>query len=449
MVTVSKEATPLEHSALKLTISVGKDDVRSQYDETLSEYSKSLQIPGFRKGKVPKNVLELKLGDALKEDVIGRIVEKSLTSIFEDESFPLENHPLPYSTPHVEEKPVLNLDSDFAYYVVYDVFPKFTLGQWKGLEVEVPDVRIADEDITRELDALRERNAVVQDREEGTPASQNDVATVNFSELSDAGEVLVGTEREEFVFTIGTGRNVFKFDDDIIGMKKGETKDFEKTYPTNFEDEELAGKTKKLRVTLSALKEKKLPELDDEFAQDVDEKFKTIADLKANAKEQLEKNLELGLRTAKTNRILEKIMESTPVDLPESMIRFQIEAEWRRITRGMEFPDDPQRIANIVESLKPDTLKTLHSRIIVESIIKELGLDASDEEIEQQIIAAAEESGEPLEAIKEYYEKEGMKEMLKDDIRERKLCDLLLTENKVKIGPAQTYQEFFSSTGYR
>ncbi|MDR1326755.1 MAG: trigger factor [Treponema sp.] len=439
--TVSKEISPLEHSALRLTITVGKDDVLSLYDETLSDYGKTFQIPGFRKGKVPKEVLERKLGDALKEDVLGRIIDRSASSVLDDESFPPAKRPLPYCTPKTEGKPVLNLGDDLVYSLLYDVLPTVTLGQWKGFEVEIPDVRIGDEDVAHELETLRDRNSVVQDREDETPASLHDVVTVNYSELSENGELIPGTERQDFVFTIGTRRNVFKFDDDIIGMKKGESKEFEKTYPADFEDADLAGKTKKLCVSITALKEKILPELDDEFAQDVDEKYKTLDDIKKGIRYRLEKELEARLKNVKTNRLLEKIMETTPVDLPESMIRFQLESQWRNISRNMNVsPDKPYE--EFMEVLRPNAIRALHSRLIVEALFNEFGLGVSDEELETFLQHLADEEKTSLEEIRGYYAKDEMKEALKDNIKERKLFDILLAENRVNIGAPQSYQEF-------
>jgi trigger factor len=420
---------------------VGKDDVLAFYDETLTDYRKTFQIPGFRRGKVPKEVLERKLGDALKEDVLGRILERSAASVLSDENFPLENRPLPYCPTKLEEKPVLNLGADLVYSLSYDVLPKVVVGRWKGLEIEVPDVRIGDEDVAHELEILRDRNSVVLDREDDTPAALNDVVTVNYSELSEQGEPIHGTERQDFVFTIGTGRNVFKFDDEIIGMKKGESKDIVKTYPEDFEDKDLAGKTKKLRVSITELKEKVLPELNDDFAQDVDEKYETLDDLKKSIRNRLEKVLEKRLENVKTNILLEKIIETTPIDPPESMIRFQLESQWRNISRNMNVSEDEPH-EGFMEAMRPTAIRTLHSRLIVESLIEELGLSASDEELEALLKRLADEEGVSLGDIKNYYSSEEMKEALRDDIKERKFFEILLAENRVNRGVPLSYQEF-------
>jgi trigger factor len=455
-VPVSKEITRLEHSALKLTVTVGKEESRSQYDELLAGYSKRIQIPGFRKGKVPQDILERKFGDALKEEALGKILEKSLTELFEDESFPKEDQPLPYSTPQVQDEPALDFEKDLVFSVVYDVLPKITVGPWKGLEAEVPDVKVADEDINRELEEIRERNAIVLDRDDGAPAAKDDVVTVNYRELSDTGEPVAGTEREDFVFTLGSGYNLYRFDDEVTGMKKGETKDIEKSYPEDYAEKELAGKTKKIRVTLTALKEKKLPDLDDDLAQDVDEKYKTLEDLKANIRDRLTKNLDNKLREITVSKLLEKILEATPVDVPESMIRVELDSRWRNMARQFNLPaEELEKLLGrtgktpdaLLEEWRPNAVKALQSRLIVETLIRDLALEASDEELEKEFEILAADTGSTLEDIKKYYEQDNMKEYLREDIKERKLFDLFMAENTIKKGKVEKYLDLMVNNG--
>jgi trigger factor len=450
-VTVTKEITKLEHSNVKLTLTVGKDDVRSEYDALLSDYTKTVQLPGFRKGKVPKNVLVRKFGEALKTELLGKIVEKTITEVFDDESFPREDRPLPYSTPQVQDKPSLDPEQDLQFSVVYDVFPKVQVGQWQGLEIEIPDVSITDEDIDRELEAIRERNAIVQDKDEEEEAVPGDVVTVDYCEPDDKGEPLAGTERQDFVFTLGSGYNLFKFDDDIKGMKKGETREFEKTYPADSEDKELAGKTKKLRVTLKALKIKDLPELDDELAQDVDEKFNTLEDLKNDIRERLNKDLDSRLRGMKISKLLEKVMENTPVEVPESMTRLELDSRWRNLARRFNtdteglykiMGGDSGQARSIVDRWKPDAEKALHSRLIVETLINDLKLEASDEEVDKEIESLTASGGE--EAGK-YYEQEQAREYLKEEIKEQKFFDRFLLENTINLGKKEKYLDLITN----
>jgi trigger factor len=448
-VTISKEITRLEHSAIQLTITVGKEDLNGEYNQIVTEYRKTLQIPGFRKGKVPKTVLERKFGDSLKAETLARILERSVTQVFEDPAFPEAERPLPYSTPEVQDEPKLDLEADLVFSVVYDVMPRLSLGTWQGLVIEVPQVTITDEDINRELEVIRERNAIVFDKDDEAGAATGDVVTIQYSELSDTGEPIPGTERQDFVFTLGSGHNIYHIDDAMIGMKRGETRDIEKTYPEDFYDMDLAGKTKKIRVSLTALKEKDLPEINDDLAQDVDEKYKTLEDLKASIRARLTEDAEERLQTHKINALLKQIMETSPVDIPESMIRFQLDARWQNVVRSMQLPAEEVpnlmerkdgRFSALAEAWRPEVTKALHSRLIVDAIMKDRGIGAADEEVEQEYTRLAAQAKIPLEEIRSYYEAEAArKDLLVDAIKDRKVNELLLAENTIKLGNPLSY----------
>jgi trigger factor len=445
---VSKQITRLEKSNVRLNLTVPKEDALSQYNELLKDYAKNVQIPGFRKGKVPQDILERKFGEALKGEAVGKIVEKALDEVFGDENLPRDERPLPYAQPRMEDQPKLEFDNDLVFTLVYDVMPNVSVGQWKGLEAEVPEVAVSDEDIARELEEVRERNAFVLDRDEGAQARLGDVATVNYSLLDDKGSVLPDSGREDFSFTLGSGQNNLEFDNDIVGMKKGETKEITKTYDKD--------ETKKLRVTITALKEKKLPDLDDELAQDVDEKFKTLDDLKNNIREWMEKSLAERLKGYKISKLLEKIMENTPVTLPESMVRAEIDGRLRNLARqyGMDAAQIAQMLAQGGEGLddiegkwRPSAERALHSNLIVEKLMEDQHIEAGGEEAEKEIESIAAESGMSREDVIKRYGGDRAVEYIKDEVKERKLFDLLLGENTIKTGSKMNYLDFMQNNG--
>jgi trigger factor len=323
----------------------------------------------------------------------------------------------------------------------------------EGLEAEIPDVSVTDEDINRELEGIRERNAIVLDKNDDENAVNDDVVTVNFSEIGDNGEVFAETEREDFVFTLGSGYNLYEFDDEMIGMKKGETKELEKSYPEDHTNKDLAGKTKKLKVTLTALKQKKLPELDDDLAQDVDVKFETLEDLKNNIRERLSGNLEQKLREIKINLLLKMIMEITPVVIPESMVRLELDSRWRNLARRFNTDSEglmgimgqgAQNIQAILDQWRPDVVRALHSRLIVETLMNKLKLETTDEDLEKKFDDIAGSDEGVKEEIRERYTKEGMVEYLKEDIKEQKLFDILFEKNTIKPGNKANYVDLMA-----
>jgi trigger factor len=449
-VTVSKEITRLEHSAIQVTITVGKEDLKTEYDAIVSDYRKTLQIPGFRKGKVPEGVLQRKFGDSLKAEALGRILEHAVSAVLEDPELPPGDRPLPYATPAVQGEPTLNLETDLVFSVVYDVMPQLTLGPWQGFEVEVPQVSITEADINRELEVLQERNAIVFDKDDAAAAGAGDVLTITFAELSDTGDLIAGSERQDFVFTLGSGQNVYHLDDELVGMKRGETREIHKTYPADFYDMDLAGTSKKIRVTLTALKEKDLPELNDDFAQDVDAAYQTLEDLKASIKARLTEDLERRLRVIQTQKLMDQVIASNPVDLPESMIRLQLENQWRNVARSMHIPEEdvPNLLqkadgssASLAEAWRPEAIRSLQSRLVLEALIQAHHITVSAEALEAEFALLAQRSKLPLEEIRAYYEPQERREYLEESLKERHVYDLLLRENTIKTGASVSYQD--------
>ncbi len=232
----NKEIERIEHSAVKLTVTVPQQDVKSEYDSLLTDYSRKIQIKGFRKGKVPPAILERKFGDGIREEASRNMMEKSLKEVFDD----IEEKPLPYSVPELQDDSSLEVDKDFTFTVVYDVYPEIEVGEYQGVQIEGIQVKIGKADEERELNAIQEQNSVVMDKESGNVEKDN-IVTVDFVELGEGDEPIEESRRQDFVFTVGTGYNIYKIDDDIIGMKKGEEKVIEKTYPEDFEIGEMAG----------------------------------------------------------------------------------------------------------------------------------------------------------------------------------------------------------------
>jgi trigger factor len=453
-VAVTKELTRLDKSNVKLSFTVPKEDILNQYQTMLKEYTKELQLPGFRKGKVPQEVLERKYADALKQEALGRIVESALQDYFKQEGLPRNERPLPYSTPELQDEPKLDFDNDFQFSVVYDVLPEVKIGKWKGLDVEYPYTEISDDDIKRELEMIRERNAVVMDKDDGASAQKGDIVTIDYGIFGENGEELKDFQRKDFVFTIGSNTNFYQFDDDIIGMKKGETKEFEKKFADDFFEPTLAGKTRKVKISLSVIKERKMPDLDDDLAQDVDEKFKTLDDLKNSIKARLGKNIEWKQRDIKLQEVLKKIMESTPVILPESMIRAEIDGRWRRLAqyynttaeKMMQMMTMGEGHEEREKEWRQTAEKALHSRIIIETLIEEEKIEVSDEDTENEFKRIAAERDAEVDEVKKHYSEEDIV-YLKEDIKERRIVDKLFAENNLKQGKKENYLDFISDNG--
>lgn len=447
---ITKEFTNLEKSAVKLTVTVDKKDVAEVYQSTLQKYVKNAQIPGFRKGHVPANVLERKYGDALKADTLGEVIDKSFQEAVENDK---DNRPLPYAQPVMDEAPELDLTKDFTYSVKYDVFPKVQVKEFGGITIKEPQVTIGDAEIADELKAMQERNAMVIDKKDGGVEKDN-IVTINYKEIADDGSVVAGSEREDFVFTVGSGENIYKIDDEIIGMKKDETKEISKTYAKDDADEELAGKTKKISVTVKAIKIRDLPALDDEFAQDCNEKYKTLDDMKADIKKNMEVAKNRKIKELKNNSLLEQLVEKNPFEIPASMLATELEGRFNMMAQ--QFQTTPEQLEKMISAsgqsketmLKEwtgDSEKMLKSRIIVDSLIRERNISVTPEEIEAQYQIIADEGGMTVEEVKKHYEDPRAKEYIIDDTKENKLYDEIYKEVKVSKGDKISFKELFAT----
>lgn len=452
---VTKQVSKLENSAVKLTATIAKDDVVNGYNENLKKYAKNISLPGFRKGHVPVKVLEQKYGDSLKQEVLIDLVDQSLNQIFAEEESK-DIRPLPYSQPRLENDkvPEFSTEKDLTFTVIYDVFPTVEVKEFSKIEVKEPQVSVTDKDVEEELKAIQERNAMVIDKKDGDPVEKDNIVTIDYSELNDDGSMVEGSKREGFVFTVGTGENIYKIDDEIIGMKKDETKEITKTYAKDDKDEELAGKTKKISVTVKAIKVRNLPALDDDLAQDVNEKYKTIDDLRKDITRGLEAAKTRKVNELKSQSLIEQLVEKNPVVVPQSMINAEMENRFRMMAK--QFQTTPQQLEKMIEASgqkKEDMLKQwtgdaekmLKSRLIVEQLLQDKNITVTPEEVEAEYVKMAEDAGTTVDAIKEQYKDPRYKEYIIDDLKERKLFEDLYKQVKVSKGDKMEFADLFKN----
>lgn len=452
---VTKEISKLENSAVKLTATIAKEDVVSGYNKNISKYAKNVQLPGFRKGHVPVKVLEQKYGDSLKQEVLADLIDESLNQIFAEEESK-DIRPLPYTQPRLDgdKLPEFSTDKDLTFSVVYDVFPSVEVKDFSKIEVKEPQVEIGEKELNEELKAIQERNAVVIDKKEGEPVEKDNIVTIDYKELDDSETAIPGSEREGFVFTVGTGENIYKIDDEIVGMKKDETKEISKTYDAKEENKDLAGKTKKISVTVKAIKLRNLPALDDELAQDVSEKYKTLDDLKKDISKGLESAKNRKIAELKSQSLLEQLVEKNPIVLPKSMIQAEMESRWRMMAQ--QFQTTPEQLEkmisasgqskeNMLTQWTGDAEKMLKSRLIVDALIREKNIAVTPEEVEAEFAKIADESGSTIEEVKEHYKDARAKEYIIDEIKENKLYDELYKQVKVSKGDKVKFADLFKN----
>lgn len=436
-------------SRAELSITIKKKEVKDRYEKLLTKYSKELHLPGFRKGKAPVNVLESKYGKAVKSDLASDLIEEVLKEVFE--AFNEYERPLAYSYPEMKDTPKLEVEKDFSFAVEYDVFPKVEIKKSGGFTVKLPEVKVEEADIQSELEKIRERNALVSDKKAGSAVEKNDIVTVNYVQLDDKDNVIKGSEHNGFIFTVGSKDGIYKFDDDILGMKKDESKDITKTFSADDENKELAGQTKKIRVTVTSIKYKDLPKIDDDLAQDVNEKYKTLADLKADIEKNIKGGIDNKLKKMKEEAVIDQMIEENPFELPESMINAELESRW--IMLANQFRTEPSKLEKMLASAgdskndflqkwKPDAEKSLKGRVLVEILLKDSNIEVSETEIEEEFKNLAEKTGLKLEDIKKRYAQPEEKEYLIEELKEDKLFEQIYGKSTISKGDKLTAEAF-------
>jgi trigger factor len=437
-VNATRDIELLDNAQVKLKIRIPPEDVKKEYDGIVKEYCEKAYLKGFRRGKVPADVVIRKLGSALIDQTRAEVLEKSLAEIFES----VDKKPLPYATPEIKSEEALELGKDFAFEVIYDTWPAIDLGPYQGVEVDQPAWEVTDEDLGRELKGIQEQNALFTDREGGA-VEKGTIVNIDYGELDDAGAERPGTRREAFVFEVGTGYNVYKIDDDVLGMQKGETKLLTKTYPEDFETKPLAGKTVMLRVTLNSIKEKKLPEINDELAQDISEKFKTLDDLKADIRKKLEDAVKAALRSQTVTRVLDSVVQTSKIPLPASMVDYQLEAMWHDYAAQLRVEEERLRdllaqqgrsVEDIRKEWTPAAEKRAKLQVVVTEIARREGIAIEDSDLEAEIAKMAEERKVAPAELKESLTKNNLVDYMRSNLRMDKLYDFLLSKTAIRTG---------------
>lgn len=441
--TVNQELRP--GSVVRLRFQVPANELLRTYRKIQDKYQRQIQLPGFRRGKAPIELIEKKLGSALKAEAVQEVVQEVLA-----EYLPKAPHqPVPFDQPRLVDSDLsLELDRDLTFHVEYDTYPEFTVSEWTGLEIEAPQVEVTDQDVQERLEKLREENAIVVTKSEGG-AAEGDVVTLDFCELDERGAVIPGTERQDFVMTLGKGQSLYDFDRELAGLREGEERTFTKDYSSDYKYPELAGSTRHLQVRVKALKTLKLPELDDDFAQDISDRFQTLDDLKADIRRQLQEALEERLMDVQIEALLDKMLERTGIDLPRSMVEYQLQRTWERMAQSYRLSvEDLERVMGqerrqrILEGWQPQAERQLRRELLLQKIEEGLGYQPTEEEVQQELHRLAERYHMGVDKVTAYYEQNKMMDTLRKDLVRRHTVRTLLAGCKIRKGKRIAYRDF-------
>lgn len=440
-----KKIKELENSSVELTVTVPAATVEEAYQNALKKYAQQIQIKGFRKGKAPVSVLESKYGKAIREESTFAAIEDAVKEAID--SLEDKQKPLPYSTPALQDEDKLlpfQPNADVTFSVIYDVMPEVTLPSYTGLTVSVPKVEITDELVNKEIDKLRDQNALVVDKD--GPAADGDIVTIDYVELDEDGNEVAGTARKDFVFTVGSGYNFYKIDEDIVGMSKGDSKTIEKTYADDSDIPGYAGKTVKIQVEMKQVKVRDVPALDDEFAQDVKEEYKTVADLVAATRKKLEDSVNGKMEETKLNALFDEMLKNVSFPIPASMIDLEVEQSWNKFVRQSGLSEEQvtqflqfqnQNKESVMNEWRPGAEKTLRIQLMMEKVKETENFPVDEQELDKACY-------EQLKDVQDEDQRKYYRDMIKDDMQFRQVGKFLLEKNTFDEDKTVSYDDFIA-----
>lgn len=410
-----------------LTVEVDAETFKTALDDAFKKVVKQVSIPGFRKGKIPRGLFEQRFGvEALYQDALDILLPVEYPKAVEEAGIE------PVDRPEIDVEKIEKGES-LIFTAKVTVKPEVKLGEYKGLGIEKDDTTVTDEDVQNELKALQERQAELVVKEEGAVEEGNTVV-LDFEGFVD-GEAFEGGKAENYSLEVGSGSFIPGFEDQLVGLEAGAEKDVEVTFPEEYHAEDLAGKPAVFKVKIHEIKAKELPELDDEFAKDIDEEVETLAELTEKTKKRLEEAKENEADAKLREELVLKASENAEIDVPQAMVDTELdrmlkEFEQRLQMQGMNLElytqYSGQDEAALKEQMKEDAEKRVKSNLTLEAIAKAENLEVSDEEVDAELTKMAEAYNMPVENIKQAI---GSTDAMKEDLKVRKAIDFLV-ENR-------------------
>jgi len=419
----------LEGNEGVLTVEVDADKVNRALDQAFKKVVKKVNVPGFRKGKVPRKIFEQRFGvEALYQDALDLLLPQAYSDAVDETGIE------PVDRPEVDIEQI-EKGKSLIFKATVTVKPEVKLGEYKGLEVEEQDTTVTDDEVMDQLKRLQEQHAelvVIEDDE----IKDGDTVVIDFEGFID-GEAFEGGQAENYSLEIGSGAFVPGFEEQLIGEKAGAEKEVVVTFPDEYHDENLAGKEATFKVKIHDVKRKQLPELDDEFAKDVDEEVETLEELKTKLKERLEDEKKHRAKHIIEDTVIEKATNNAEMDVPEAMINTELDRmveefkqrlQMQKIDIDMYYQFTGEDEEALRENMRSDAESRVRSRLTLEAIGDAENIQVTDEDVDNEIKNMAEMYNTDVEKTKEMFEQ--MSEIIKRDIKVRKTIDFLVDNSK-------------------
>lgn len=425
---MSLQVEKLEHNMAKLTIEASAEDFDKAIDKAYQKNKNSISVPGFRKGKVPRAMVEKMYGaEIFYEDAANEIIPNAYADAL-DENKELEV----VSQPEIDVVQV-EKGKPFIFTATVALKPEVELGKYKGVKIDKIETEVTDEEVNAKIDEERETNARTI-AVEGRPVQDKDITIIDFEGFVD-DVAFEGGKGENYSLTIGSGAFIPGFEEQLIGAEVDKEVEVKVTFPEEYHADNLAGKDAVFKVTVKEIKEKELPELDDEFASEVSE-FDTLAEYKEDVKKNLQEKKESEAKSQKEDAVIEAIIADAKMDIPEAMVDTQTKQmindyaqrlQMQGLSLDQYFMFTGLDMDKFMEQMKPGAEKRIQSRLVLEAVVKAEDIQVSAEEYDAEIAKMAEQYQMEADKLKEMigdYEKE----QIEADLKVQKAVELVVAE---------------------
>ena len=428
---MSVQVEKLEKNMAKLTIEVAPEELEKAIEGAYQKNKSKISVPGFRKGKVPRQMIERMYGkEVFYEDAVNALIPEAYEKAVDECEEEI------VSSPKIEVTQV-EAGKPFIFTAEVALKPEVKLGKYKGVKVEKADTEVTDEEVDKEIDKEREsnaRNIDVTDR----AVKDGDIVTLDFEGFVD-GTAFEGGKGENYPLTIGSGTFIPGFEEQLVGAEIGKETEVNVTFPEDYQAEDLKGKAAVFKCTVKEIKEKELPALDDEFASEVSE-FETLAEYKADVKGRLEERKAKAAREAKEAAVIEEIIKDSDMEIPEAMIEtqqrqmideFAQRIQMQGLTLEQYFQFTGASYDQMIEQVKPQAEKRIQSRLVLEAVAAAEKIEATEEDYEEELKSMAEAYQMEVDKVKELLPEKSVQQ-IKEDIAVKKAAEFVVDNAKEK-----------------
>ncbi|MCC6503146.1 MAG: trigger factor [Deltaproteobacteria bacterium] len=417
-----EDLTPVKK---KLDISVPAEAVSREFKAAYQNIRSTASVAGFRKGSAPMNILKARFGGHVQEDVTKRIIESSYSTALSERQL------MPVEAPQIDLKGgELTEDKDFTFSVTVEIQPRVEVGGYRGMELKKEASPVSEEDIEKGLQNLKE--AAAQFREVERPAGEGDLVVVDFEAFMN-GEPIKNGKGEGYPCIIGEKSLLPGFDEALKGASKGDVKEVDITFPENYSEASLAGKVSQFKLSVKAVKEKGVPEVNEAFAKDMG--CENLEALRAKVKEEIEKHKASEGKEKIKNEILDKLIAAHPFEVPDALVNRYMGVILSRVIEnmraGMSAPEDKGlNIDQLKEKYRPAAVRSVREDIILDTIAAKEAVQVTPVEVETSVRTIATQRNVSYESLMSRIQTEGAMEVIKDGLKHEKVFDIIIENSK-------------------